>query len=242
MIEKRSIKISRGQLLTIGFLSLIAGIYAISSNFISTKKNEIFQTKNIQAYQNHQKQVEDVAVIKEIDEPKKNSTVSNNEKAAAEKKETDHQVVTTATTTEKKTTAQQYYLGILEIPKINLKAGFFDKNSSENTVEKNIMVLSTAAYPDVANGNFILAGHSGIGSIAYFEQLYQLSQGDIAYVTYKNVKYTYKLVDIYKQEKNGSVSIYRNMDKNVLTLITCTNDDRTTQTVYIAELQSKQNI
>ena len=42
---------------------------------------------------------------------------------------------------------------------------------------------------------------------------------------------------LYKQDKVGTIAIYRNYDKTTLTLVTCTNYESTTQTIYIAELQ-----
>ena len=130
------------------------------------------------------------------------------------------------------------YIGYLTIPKINLNKGFVDKRSSENDVEKNIMVIEGSTYPDVERGNFILAGHSGTGWKAFFNELYRLNVGDEAYVTYKGKKYTYKITNIYKQNKTGKIAIYRNYDKTTLTLVTCTNNDEATQTVYIAELEN----
>lgn len=130
------------------------------------------------------------------------------------------------------------YIGYLTIPKINLTKGFVDKRSSENDVEKNILVIDGSDYPDVEKGNFILAGHSGTGWKAFFNELYQLKGDDIAEVTYKGKKYIYKVVNIYRQPKVGKVAIYRNYDKTTLTLITCTNNDQTTQTIYIFELTS----
>lgn len=130
------------------------------------------------------------------------------------------------------------YIGYLTIPKINLNKGFVDKRSSENDVEKNIMVIEGSTYPDVEKGNFILAGHSGTGWKAFFNELYRLNVGDEAYVTYKGKKYTYKITNIYKQNKTGKIAIYRNYNKTTLTLVTCTNNDEATQTVYIAELEN----
>ena len=130
------------------------------------------------------------------------------------------------------------YIGYLSIPKINLKKGFLDKRSTENDVEKNILVVEGSNYPDKDKGNLMLAGHSGTGWKAFFNDLYKLNKGDIAVVTYKGKTYTYKIVNIYTQPKVGKIAIYRNYDKTTLTLITCTNNDSTTQTIYIAELQS----
>lgn len=130
------------------------------------------------------------------------------------------------------------YIGYLTIPKINLTKGFLDKRSTENDVEKNILVVNGSNYPDTEKGNLILAGHSGTGWKAFFNDLYKLEVNDTAYVTYKNKKYIYSIVNIYTQPKVGKLAIYRDYDKTTLTLITCTNNDSTTQTIYVAELVS----
>lgn len=130
------------------------------------------------------------------------------------------------------------YIGYLTIPKINLKKGFLDMRSELNNVEQNVTVIKGSSYPTKDKGNLILAAHSGSGWKAFFNDLYKLSTGDTAIVSYKGKKYTYKIVNIYKQEKTGKIAIYRNYNKTTLTLITCTNFDKATQTVYIAELQN----
>ena len=53
---------------------------------------------------------------------------------------------------------------------------------------------------------------------------------------YNNVKYSYKITYIYKQAKTGTINVYRPLGKTTLMLITCTKDDESTQTVYVAEL------
>ena len=130
------------------------------------------------------------------------------------------------------------YIGYLIIPKINLTKGFLDIRSPDNDVEKNIFIVPGSNYPTTDKGNFIIAGHSGTGWKAFFNDLYKLEINDTAFVTYKNKKYVYRIVNIYTQPKVGKIAIYRNYDKTVLTLITCTNTSTTTQTIYIAELIS----
>ena len=130
------------------------------------------------------------------------------------------------------------YIGYLTIPKINLTKGFLDYRSEENNVDKNLLVIPESNYPDVKKGNFIIAGHSGTGWNSFFNDLYQLQLGDTAYITYKGKKYNYSIVNIYTQPKVGKLAIYRNYEKTTLTLITCTNFDSTTQTVYILELDN----
>ena len=128
------------------------------------------------------------------------------------------------------------YAGILEIPKIGLKRGFYNTDSKYNTIQYNVSMIAGSTMPDVPNGNLMLMAHSGDAYISFFAYLYRLTVGDSAYVTYQGNKYRYQIVNIYTVPKNGKVAIYRNYNKTTLTLITCTKNDDTTQTVYIAEL------
>ena len=137
---------------------------------------------------------------------------------------------------EKKEEQKVEYLGILTIDKINLSQGFYDRNNPENNVSKNITFLEPSNYPDEKNGNTILVAHSGSSHIAYFKHLYKLNVGDIAKINYKGKTYTYKIDNIYNEDKDGEVTIYRDTSKNTLTMITCTKNDDTKQTIYIAYL------
>ncbi len=128
------------------------------------------------------------------------------------------------------------YLGVLEIPRISLKRGFYGTDSKYNTIEYNVTLVRGSTMPDVDKGNLILMAHSGDAYISFFAYLYKLDIGNDIYVTYNAVKYHYKLINKYDVDKDGTVSIVRNYDKTTLTLITCTKDDSTKQTVYIAEL------
>jgi len=132
------------------------------------------------------------------------------------------------------------YIGILEIPKINLKNGFLNLNSKYNNIENNITTIKGSTLPDERNNNLILAAHSGNCDICYFNKLYKLSINDTAFIYYKNLKYTYIITNIYEVEKTGKVKIKRNYNKNTLTLITCTHNSNTKQTIYILELISKE--
>ncbi len=134
---------------------------------------------------------------------------------------------------------EKEFIGYLEIEKINLRQGLVSKKSYYNNVNRNIQILSSSSYPDEDKGNVILAAHSGTSSISYFKNLYQLVLGDQAKIYYKNYIYEYKIVKIYNVPKTGTVQIIRDVDKNTLTLITCTKNSKTEQTVYILELVSK---
>lgn len=206
-------RISPSVVAIVGAILTLTGGFFISYNYIQSKKVIAYDYMANVFYEKNKDQKDIASQI----------TESTEGQEQIEEEESD--------------TYTDEYIGYLIIPKINLQKGFVDKRSSENDVEKNIMVVEGSNYPDVKRGNFIIAGHSGTGWKAFFNELYQLTTGDKVYVTYKGKKYTYTITNIYKQPKTGTIAIYRNYDKTTLTLVTCTNNDDTTQTIYIAELE-----
>ena len=197
----------------LGVILITFGITLMSNNYIKTKREETFNDMNLLLLDSSIDEVNteesnDETPNEEVDEEPSKSDTSNN---------------------------YEPYLAVLKIPKVNLERGFYDKTSSLNNVDYNILFHSNSDYPDKLNGNVILASHSGTSSISYFKNLYKLELGDEASINYKNTTYTYKVVNIYKEEKDGTIAIYRNKEKSTLTLITCTKNDNTKQTVYILE-------
>ncbi len=144
-------------------------------------------------------------------------------------------ITTQPTTTVQTVDYSNYYVGSLSIPKINLKKGFTKIDNRYNNVNRNLEVIKPSDYPDKVNGNFIIAGHSGTSSVAFFKDLYKLNLEDEVFITYNEIEYKYIIKDIYTDTKDGTIEIKRNKNKTTLTLITCTKNDRTTQTIYIAE-------
>lgn len=214
-LNTRKKRISPSRTAFIGALITLIGGFFISYNYIQSKKIVAYDYMANAFYTGNE------IITKSKEESQE--TKKEEEKPAEQQPELP-EVITND------------YIGYLTIPKINLTKGFLDYRSSENDVEKNILVVEGSNYPDTDKGNFILAGHSGTGWKAFFNDLYQLQINDIAYINYKNKKYTYSIVNIYTQPKTGKVAIYRNYSKTTLTLITCTNNNSETQTIYIAEL------
>lgn len=127
------------------------------------------------------------------------------------------------------------YIAVLSIPKIHLQKGLYPIGHPYNHINYNIMILNTSDMPDVEHGNLILAAHSGIGTMAYFNHIQNLDLKDSVFVDYQGIRYHYQVSNMYEVEKTGYVKINRNLDRTTLTLITCklgSND----QIVVIAEL------
>jgi sortase A len=215
MLKKMNKKKIKYQVAT-GVVLIIVGIALLLINFVSDKRDEVFSAMNLALSTD----------TNEDDNVEEQST----EISDTENEEDDNE----------DTYVYEPYLGELEIPKINFYKGFYSKESSLNNVKFNLYVMPTSSYPDVENGNLIIAGHSGNYSNSYFRDLYQVEEGNQIYIYYNNVKYIYQVTKIYLQDKTGTINIYRDLSKTTLTLITCTQNDESHQTVYIAELIGKE--
>ncbi len=209
--NKKIKNIKKSHLLLIGSLLVFFGIVLLSYNHLLDLRNQVFSEMLLLFSESSPSEEEkvDVPNIENVS----NGTVYHEENIDYDK-----------------------YLGVIEIPRIGLKRGFYNTNSKYNSIEYNVTLIRGSTMPDVSGGNLMLMAHSGDAYISYFAYLYRLNIGNDIYITYNKNKYTYKIVNIYNVDKNGKVPIYRNYDKTTLTLITCTKDDSTKQTVYIAEL------
>lgn len=205
-------KLSKNAKVTLGILLLFLGIGCLSFTYFKTIKSNVFNDKNLKYY-------EEVNIVDPIEE-------------------VIEEPIPVDSTSETTTTPviNDSYIGYLEIPKINLKRGFVSLNSKYNSISYNVMLIKGSSMPDVKNGNLILAAHRGNSSVSFFDKLYKLNIGDEANVTYNDKIYTYKLVNTYLEAKDGTIAIYRDENKNTLTLITCTRENKKTQTVFIFEL------
>ena len=132
------------------------------------------------------------------------------------------------------------YIAVLEIPKIKLKRGIVDKNSSYNNVNRNIYTLKETTMPDEEdNSHIMLASHSGNSYISYFKNLNKLNLNDEVYFFYKNNKYVYKVIKKYEVEKTGTVKLSKKNSSDI-TLITCVSGTNN-QIVLVANLESIEN-
>lgn len=220
----------RNAKITISVLIMFIGFCLLASTYFNTKKHEVFDDMNKQYYEQTvylNENIDDVEEAKPVEDVyEENSNTVINIPIIPE--------TTTQTTTE--AVKNNKYIGYLKIPSISLNRGLVAKDSKYNNVNKNIYMHPLSDYPDVKNGNLILASHSGTSSISYFKNLYKLNVNDDIYVEYNGKEYHYQIKRIYTGKKDGTVAIRRNYDATTLTLITCTKNDKTTQTVYICEL------
>ena len=217
--NKNRKRLRKSQLLFIGSFLVFIGIITISYNHLVFLKDQVFVNMKIAMLDLGnvaQDKIQDEIDIPEVENVSDGTVYQQNDK------EIDY----------------SRYVGVLEIPKISLKRGFYNTDSKYNNIEQNVSMITGSSMPDVPNGNLMLMAHSGDAYISFFAYLYRLKIGDTAYITYQGKRYKYQIVNIYTVPKTGKVAVYRDYNKTTLTLITCTKNDDTTQTVYIAELVS----
>ena len=106
---------------------------------------------------------------------------------------------------------------LIEIPKIKLKKNLYPNNSVLNNIDKNLMVIGNMPNE---KGKLIIAGHSGEGEAAYFNDLAYLELEDEIYIYYNEILYTYVIYDIYDIEKTGKLYLNKN-ENNIVVLVTC---------------------
>lgn len=218
--KMHSLKLKKSQILLIGSFLVFIGLIIIFWNYFLALRDEVYADLMVDIVLSSNQGEEQVSSV----------PVTNNlpHDKSEQKQEQPKQQETPIN--------YDQYLGVLEIPKIGLKRGFFDTNNYYNNIEYNVAVVKGSTMPDIPNGNLILMAHSGDAYISYFAYLFLLNVGDNAYITYQKKQYKFQIVNIYDVPKNGKVTINRNYNRTTLTLITCTKNNDQSQTVYIAEL------
>ena len=200
----------------LSILFTLIGLIMIFYSYFAGVKNNVFNKKNIELLE------QQVLITESIDEVNEedfdNTTVDLEDMVDADRVDA--------------------YIGYLSVPDVDIKRGFVNINSKYNSVGYNVMLIEGSKMPDQDKGNLILAAHRGNSSVSFFDNLYKLKDNARAYITYQGKVYEYELRNSYLEPKDGELTIRRNPNVNTLTLITCTRNDKTTQTIFIFELVS----
>lgn len=121
----------------------------------------------------------------------------------------------------------------LIIPKLNVEVpirfgvALSDVMSAMNNGVAHYRIAGASAYPGEI-GNFVITGHSAgdvYSSNPYkyiFSGLERLEEGDLIYVNYNSVRYTYRVTMKQVVEPSNVGSLVMDTDKPLITLVTCT--------------------
>lgn len=126
------------------------------------------------------------------------------------------------------------YYGFLIIPSLNMTYGFYDTQSKLNDVNKNVALIDS----NIEN-TYILAAHSGMGNLAYFNDLKYIHKKDKIYLKFENKTLEYEVVNIRSDIKNGKIRIKNK--ENQLILTTCDQIKKGNQLIIEANLQMGDN-
>jgi len=121
----------------------------------------------------------------------------------------------------------------LIIPKLNIDVpirfdvALNDVMAAMNNGVAHYRIAGASAYPGEI-GNFVITGHSAgdiYSSNPYkyiFSGLERLEDGDLIYVNYNSVRYTYKVIKKEVVEPTNVASLVMETNKPLITLVTCT--------------------
>ena len=121
----------------------------------------------------------------------------------------------------------------LIIPKLNIDVPIrfdvllSDVMSAMNNGVAHYRIAGASAFPGEV-GNFVITGHSAgdvYSSNPYkyiFSGLERLNDGDLIYVNYNSVRYTYRVIKKEVIEPSNVAALVVNTDKPLITLVTCT--------------------
>lgn len=126
------------------------------------------------------------------------------------------------------------YYGYLIIPSLNITYGFYDIHNEFNNVDKNVTLINS----NIEN-TYVLAAHSGMGNLAYFNDLKYLRKKDKIYLKFENKTLEYEVVNIRSNIKNGKIRIKNK--ENQLILTTCDQIKKGNQLIIEANLQMGDN-
>ena len=114
----------------------------------------------------------------------------------------------------------------IDVP-INFDIPISDVMSAMNHGVAHYRIAGASAFPGEI-GNFVITGHSAgdvYSSNPYqyiFSGLERLEDGDLIYVNYKSVRYTYRVIRKEVVEPSNVAALVENTDKPLITLVTCT--------------------
>ncbi len=141
-------------------------------------------------------------------------------------------IVTTPVIVEPNTSASVSADPVIIIPKIGVNAPVVydeprvDNPNYEKALERGVVRLGNSANPGT-KGNIVIGGHSSNnvfspGKYKYvFVNLKQLDVGDIIYLNFNSVRYTYKITVAHKIITPKDVSVLAQTTDPIVTLFTC---------------------
>ena len=133
----------------------------------------------------------------------------------------------------------------VDVP-INFNVALSDVMAAMNHGVAHYRIAGASAYPGEI-GNFVITGHSAgdiYSSNPYkyiFSGLERLEDGDLIYVNYNSVRYTYRVIKKEIVDPSNVASLVVDTNKPLLTLVTCTPLGTSTNRLLVTAEQISPN-
>lgn len=167
-------------------------------------------------YQDYQLDKEDERIAAELENLLMND-LQLYEEVLPEDEVSDTGIIVLPASNEDLLIANVSYVGIIEIPALNLRKAIVNGTTRKDIANKVGYDTHTAKPGSI--GNTVLAAHNANN---FFGRIHKLSNGDSIIVTTRDGKFTYKVFDIFRVHKS-EVWVYNAVSGHdkIVTLITC---------------------
>lgn len=117
---------------------------------------------------------------------------------------------------------QAHTIGIITIPKINVRLPIFDR-TTETLLNKGSSLLEGTSYPTGGNDTHaVITGHRGLPQAKLFTDLPDLVKGDVFYIEIGNDTLAYKVDQIKVIVPTETQDLLIEKEQDLVTLLTCT--------------------
>ncbi|WP_368024497.1 class C sortase [Enterococcus sp. C57] len=199
-------------------LLFITGIVIFMYPFVSDRINDYLDQQIIRKYQQQaqQQKTEELEKIQqEYLEKNRELAKSNSSPGSDPFSEEEPEKVT-------QSTIQKHTIGVLSIPKINVRLPIFDQTTSF-FLEKGASVLAGTSYPVGGESTHaVLSSHRGLPKAKLFTDLDQLEKNDLFFIESQNGKLAYQVDQIKIIEPTDLDDLMIEKGQDLVTLLTCT--------------------
>lgn len=117
---------------------------------------------------------------------------------------------------------ESHTIGVLTIPKINVRVPIFDKTNSA-LLEKGSSLLEGTSFPTGGkNTHAVISGHRGLPQAKLFTDLPELQEGDEFYLEVYGETLVYQVDQIKTVVPTDTQDLQIESGKDLVTLLTCT--------------------
>lgn len=199
-------------------LLFITGIVIFMYPFVSDRINDYLDQQIIRKYQQQaqQQKTEELEKIQQkYLEENRELAKSNSSPGSDPFDEEEPEKVT-------QSTIQKHTIGVLSIPKINVRLPIFDQTTSF-FLEKGASLLAGTSYPVGGESTHaVLSSHRGLPKAKLFTDLDQLEKNDLFFIESQNRKLAYQVDQIKIIEPTDLDDLMIEKGQDLVTLLTCT--------------------